>query len=140
MKRVLVDTGHWVGAFYERDNWRKLGIKFMEWFDIQDKENSQIIITYGILTEVIARLISKTDFKLANKVLNFFLESDKIIIYNDTHKYEDEIFEIFRKYEDFTLVDAEIVLRYFDLHCDYLISTAEEFNRCSGLNCLKTPY
>ena len=142
MKRILVDTGHWVGAFYEKDNfkWRKLGIKFMEWFEIQDKKNSQIIITYGILTEVIARLISKTDFKVANKVLNFFLESDKIIIYNDTHKYEDEIFEIFRKYEDFTLVDAEIVLRYFDLHCDYLISTADEFNRCSGLNCYKTPY
>jgi len=141
MKRILVDTGHWVGAFYKRDNfkWRKLGKIFMKWFDIQDKNNSQIIITYGILTEVIARLITKTDFKLANKVLNFFLKSDKIIIYNDTHKYEDEIFKIFRKYEDLTLVDAEIVVRYFSLKCDYLISTADEFNKCSGLSCLKIP-
>lgn len=139
MKRILVDTGHWVGAFYKRDNWRKSGLIFMKWFESQDKKNSQIIVTYGILTEVIARLISKTNFKIANKVLNFFLESDKIIIYNDAYKYGDEIFEMFRKYKDFTLVDAEIVVRYFNLHCDYLISTANEFNRCPGLNCFKEP-
>ena len=141
MKRILVDTGHWVGAFYKKDNveWRKLGINFMEWFEIQDKKNIQIIITYGILTEVITRLITKTSFNIANRVLNFFLKNDKIIIYNDAYKYKEEIFEIFRKFKEFTLVDAEIVVRYFNLNCDYLISTADEFNRCRGLHCLKTP-
>jgi len=131
MKRILVDTGHWVGAFYKRDNfkWRELGINFMEWFENQDKKNLQIVITYGILTEVITRLITKTSFKIANRVLNFFLESDKIIIYNDAYKYEEEIFDIFRRFKEFTLVDAEIVVRYFNLNCDYLISTADEFKR-----------
>jgi len=32
MKRVLVDTGHWIGAFYKKDNykWRKLGQNFIK--------------------------------------------------------------------------------------------------------------
>ena len=141
MKRILVDTGHWVGAFYKRDNskWRKLGTFFMEWFENQDKNTTQIIITYGILTEVITRLITKTSYEISNKVLDFFLKSDKIVIYNDTYNYEEEIFKIFRKFKCFTLIDAEIVVRYFNLKCDYLLSTADEFTKCMGLICLKYP-
>lgn len=139
MKKVLVDTGHWVGAFYERDKWRKLGLELLEWFEKQDKENLQIIITYGILTEVIARLINKAGFDAANKVLDFFRESDKITIYNDTYKFEEEIYEIFKKYKGLSLIDSEIVVRYYNIGCDYLLSTAGEFTRCTGLNCFKSP-
>ena len=139
MKKTLVDTGHWIGAFYDRDNWSKEGKRFLKWFEDQDGEKSRIIITYGILTEIIARLINKIGFKRAKKVLNFILESDKIDIYNESKKYQDEIFEMFETYEDFTLVDSEIIVIYLTLGCDQLVSIAEEFKRVPRINYFRNP-
>ena len=139
MKKTLVDTGHWVGAFYDKDNWNKEGKRFLKWFGEQDGEKSRIIITYGILTEIIARLINKTGFNRANKVLNFILESDKIDIYNESKKYQGEIFEMFETYEDFSLVDSEIIVIYLTLGCDQLVSIAKEFKRVPRIDYFRNP-
>lgn len=139
MEKVLVDSGHWIGAFYERDTWNKEGKLFLEWFEKQDKNQCQIIITHGILTEIIARLISKKGFKIANKVLNFILESDKIVIYDESKEFKEEIYDTFRQFKGFSLVDSEIVIMYLYTKCDKLFSTADEFKRCSGIACFKIP-
>ncbi len=139
MKKTLVDTGHWVGAFYDRDNWSKEGKRFLRWFEDQDGEKSRIVITYGILTEIIARLINKIGFKGAKKALNFILESDKIDIYNESKKYQEEIFEMFETYKDFSLVDSEIIVIYLSLGCDQLVSIAKEFKRVPRINYFRNP-
>lgn len=139
MKKVLVDSGHWIGACFERDRWKTEGKLFLEWFEKQNKNSCQIIITHGILTEIIARFINKKGFKTADKVLNFILESDKIVIYDESKQFKDEIYEIFRTYEGLKLVDSEIVVLYFYFGCDKLFSTADEFKRCAGVNCFKIP-
>lgn len=140
MKLTLVDSTHWIGAFYDRDKYKEEGKSFKEWFKKQDGKKSRIIITYGILTEVIARLISKIGFERSNKVLDFILKSDKIDIYNESKELEDQIYEVFRIYDGFSLVDSEIFIIYKSLNCDQLFTTSErEFKRCAGVNISRNP-
>lgn len=142
MKKTIVDSGHWIGAFYEgdnRDKWYKYGKEFQKWFDKQDKEKSRIIITYSVVTEVISRLISKKGFKVADRFLKLIEESNKIDLYNESKELEKEIYETFRKYEGFTLVDSEIFVMYYNLRCDQLLTTADEFNKCAGIYSSKIP-
>ncbi len=139
MRKTLVDTGHWVGAFYEKDKWNKEGKLFRKWFEKQDGNTSRIIITYGILTEVIARLIKKIGFKKTNKVLDFILTSNKIDIYDESKILKTQIYEIFKQFEGFSLVDSEILVIYRNLSCDGIFTTAKEFRQCAGVNSYMYP-
>jgi len=140
MKLTLVDTSHWVGAFSRRDDYKEEGKKFLEWFDQQDEKKSKIITTYRVLTEVIAWLLRKDDFKKAKEVLEFILNNPKIEIYNQSRELEEIIFEIFKKYGVLSLVDSELVVIYKNLRCDQLLSTDNGFKQCSGINLFRYPY
>ncbi len=140
MSLTLVDSTHWIAAFYERDKYKEVGKIFREWFYKHDVKKGKIIITYGILTEVIARLLNKIGFEKTDRVLDFILKSSKIDIYNESKQFEDEIYETFKTYEGLSLVDSEIYLIYKNLGCDMLLTTADEFKKFPGVNSLKYPY
>ena len=140
MKHTLVDTSHWVGAFTKKDKFKEEGKKFLDWFDKQDKNNSRIITTYSVLTEVVAWLINKDYFEKAEEVLDFITSNPKIDVYNDSKELKDSIFKIFKQYKGLSLVDSELVVIYKNLRCDQLLTTDGRIGHCSGVHVFKEPH
>ena len=136
MKRSIVDSSIWISIFVDKN---EIGKEFSKWYEIQEGETSQIIITYGVMTEVIAMVLKKKGFKKAKRVLDMFLDSEKVQIYNKSLEFYEDIINVFNRYEVLSLVDAEIVLIYHLLKCNQLVSTDSGFNHCEGIDVYRIP-
>jgi len=136
MKKTIVDSNIWISLHVENN---EIGRKFRNWFKSQDEKKIQIIVTYGIITEVIAMVLKKKGFKKAKSILEEFINSEKIRIYNKSIELFDDIVQIFNTYEVLSLVDAELVLLYHNLRCNQLISTDKGFKYCHGIDIYSIP-
>ncbi len=139
MKIIIADSGIWIGAFIKGDKWHQNGKKFLEW--LNKEERVRVIIPIGVIYEVIAAILNKTNggFEKANKALELFMTSQNFEIYYNTEESFKEVKNIFRKYKVFSLVDSTIVILYANKGCNILFSTDSGYNTCPFINRLEFP-
>ncbi len=137
MKIIIVDSGIWISAFLKKDKHHDKGSKFLTWLNSQN--TIRIVITDYIISEILAYLRRKADPLLANNALDMILTHEKIDVYYSSEEIFDKSVEIFKKYKQFSLVDATIVFFYLKLECDYLISYESGFNSFREIKTVGTP-
>ncbi len=127
MRVILVDSCVWIAAFYKRDKNHELGKQFLDW--LKNEENIKIIITDYIISESITYLRKKAgNSKFINEPINLFLEDQRFEIYFTLEDYFYKAMEIFQKYKKLSFVDSTMLITYFNLKPDYLLSYDSGFN------------
>lgn len=139
MKKIIIDSSIWIGAFISKDKWHENGKKVLEW--LQKEKSIRVIIPIGIIYEVIAGIINKPHggFSKADQVLDLFMTDDRFEIFYNTEESFLEAQNIFKIYQGLSLVDATIVLLYENQNCTILYSTADEYKNINFITCLKFP-
>lgn len=139
MKTVITDANIWIGAFISKDKWHKNGKKFLQW--LQSEKEVRVIIPIGVIYEVIAHIINNRygGFEKADKALDLFMKHKKFDIYYNTEESFQVVQKIFKRYEEFSLVDSTIILLYENSGCSLLYSTDGGYDRCTFINRLEFP-
>ncbi len=139
MRKIIVDSSIWIGAFVSKDRWHDNGKKVFEW--LEREKDVEVIVPIGVIYEVISGILNKSygGFKKADKALKLFMTHERFRIFYNTEESFTEVQEIFRRYERFSLVDATIVLLYENQKCSMLFTTAEEYNSCTFITHYKFP-
>lgn len=127
IKKIIVDSCVWISAFYKKDKYYEKGKLFLDW--LKKQNDIQIIITDNIITETLTFIRRKAkNPSLVNKIIDIFLDDDRIEIYYTPEIVFLKALNIFQRYEKLSMVDSTIIVFYINLNPDYLLSYDETFN------------
>lgn len=139
MKRIIIDSCIWIGAFIKKDKYHRNGKEVLKW--LEEQQNVKVLVPIGVIYEVTASIMENKygGFRKAKMVFDLFLNHEKFDIYYNSEQMFQEIENIFKKYEIFSLVDSTIILLYINKNCHILFSTDNDFNHCNFVNKLEIP-
>lgn len=141
MKKIIVDSCVWIAYYLKKDKFHKKAEYFLSW--LEDQEDIKIIINEYILSETLTFLRRKVRSSLKNlkKVMDFFLNDERIDLFYTNPDLFNEALKIFEKYDKFSITDSIIFLLYFNLKPNYLLTYDDDFFSFEnmGLIALKDP-
>ena len=127
IKRILIDSCVWIAAFYKKDKNHNLGKAFLEW--LNEQNNLEIIITDFIIAETLNYLRKKArDQRIVKEIIETYFDDEKTEIFFTQEEQFHGALDVFQKYKKLSFVDSTIVISYFNLKPDYLLSYDSGFN------------
>lgn len=136
IKNTIFDTGIWIGAKTQKDQYSQLALSLFQNF--AEKDIEYVHITDYVITESINFLLIKERFETAFALLEYFLLTDRIKI-----RYVDELMfnrikELFEKYENLSITDCSLLALSEELKIKEIFSFDSGFDKVKGIKRLES--
>lgn len=135
MSKFFLDANFIISVFREIESNHELSVKTCA----ELLENHQCYISNSVLNEIINILMMRTkDINLTINAYHFMKDNLTIIDESEINNYNDNVFEIFKKYNSnsfkVSFIDCSIVLlsKYFNL--DYIVTYDKNFKLFEDIN------
>lgn len=138
MSKYFLDANFIISVFREIDINHELSVKTCA----ELLENHECYISNSVLNEIITILMMRTkDMNLTINAYHFLKDNLIILDESEINNYNDNVFEIFKKYNSksfkVSFIDCSIVLlsKYFNL--DYIVTYDKNFKLFNDINLLE---
>lgn len=127
MKKIIVDSCVWISVYLKKDKYHQKGKYFFDW--LGDQKNIKIIINDFIISETLTFLRNKGGAfpKSINEIIELFQNDKRIELFYTSKDLFDKSINIFKKYEELSVVDSIIFLFYFIVEPNYLLTYDKRF-------------
>lgn len=129
--RAIIDSGVWIGARYQNDQYRKKALAIVDAFI--NKQIKEVHLTDYVLVETINFLLRKEGYETASEALDSFLESERVII-----RYVDKMMlmrirELGQRYKGLSLTDCSLIALAEETGVNDVFSFDSAFDKVRGL-------
>ena len=129
LKEAIFDSGIFIGAKYNRDQYNEGAIIILE--NLKKGNIWKVYITNYVLAECVNFLLTKSRFQIANEALDYLTKTDSI----EVVEIEDleGIKDVFKKYKNLSITDCSLLVLSERLKIKEIFSFDKHFDSIKGL-------
>jgi|SRR3989344_2425531 len=129
LKEAIFDSGIFIGAKYNRDQYNEGAIIILE--NLKKGNIGKVYITNYVLAECVNFLLTKSRFQIANEALDYLTKTDSI----EVVEIEDleGIKDVFKKYKNLSITDCSLLVLSERLKIKEIFSFDKHFDSIKGL-------